>query len=147
MHGCVTSPEDIVITEADYESYFLHSKSKPLGSLVQANLMTSHFLFVGFGMADKNYTTLLSEVKEALSPNGGGGGGGGGVGGGGGSGGGGGGGIELEKLGMATTLSIDCWPQSASLSPRLTHVNQVCMCYCVFVRVTHHRHCYYQHVV
>lgn len=39
-----------------------------LAGLVQANLMTSHFSFVGFSLTDPNYLRILYEVRHALNP-------------------------------------------------------------------------------
>jgi hypothetical protein len=66
MHGCVSKPDDIVITSADY-SNFEKSKLKALGGIVQSSLMTSHFLFVGYSMTDKNYLRIVDEVGRALA--------------------------------------------------------------------------------
>eukprot|EP00568_Trieres_chinensis_P008956 CAMPEP_0183310334 /NCGR_PEP_ID=MMETSP0160_2-20130417/30880_1 /TAXON_ID=2839 ORGANISM="Odontella Sinensis, Strain Grunow 1884" /NCGR_SAMPLE_ID=MMETSP0160_2 /ASSEMBLY_ACC=CAM_ASM_000250 /LENGTH=44 /DNA_ID= /DNA_START= /DNA_END= /DNA_ORIENTATION= len=44
MHGCVSHPESIIITGEDYDEYEA-GHMKALSGLVQANLMTSHFLF------------------------------------------------------------------------------------------------------
>ena len=65
MHGCVTAPESIVVTSDDYRSYE-NGRKKALGGLVQANLLTSHIMFVGFGLEDPNYKKILSEVRKAM---------------------------------------------------------------------------------
>ena len=125
MHGCSSVPEDIVITAADYKSYEL-GRMKALGSLVQANLMTSHFLFVGFSMSDPNYLRLISEVRLALSPrsNGGGGDSGGSCDGGAGA-------VLSSRLvdrGIATRLAVDSWPeQPTSSAGGVGYVNTIYM--------------------
>ena len=65
MHGCVSAPADIVLTRADYAAYE-GSKQAALAGIVQAQLMTSHMLFVGFSMVDPNYQRILRSVVEAL---------------------------------------------------------------------------------
>jgi len=67
MHGCVTNPDDIVLTKSDYET-FEAGRFRTLSGSVQANLMTSHFLFCGFSMKDPNYLRILEEVRHALNP-------------------------------------------------------------------------------
>ena len=109
MHGCASRPEDIVITSEDFRN-FEASRMKALAGLVQANLMTSHMLFVGFSLTDPNYQRIVGEVRRALDPaavdstpdDGSGDGSGGGIGGGsgGGSGSGGGGSSGGEDLGQ-----------------------------------------------
>ena len=66
MHGCVTSIDDIVITSADFARF--EKNKQALGGLVQANLLTSHMLFVGFSMTDMNYLRIIEEVRDALKP-------------------------------------------------------------------------------
>jgi hypothetical protein len=67
MHGCVSNPEEIIITSKDFAS-FEKGRLKALGGVVQANLLTSHMLFVGFSMTDPNYLRILNEVRRALKP-------------------------------------------------------------------------------
>ena len=65
MHGCISEPESIVVTSDDYRTYE-NGRKKALGGLVQANLLTSHLLFVGFGLEDPNYRKILTEVRKAM---------------------------------------------------------------------------------
>ena len=67
MHGCSSRPDDVVITSADFRD-FEASRMKALAGLVQANLLTSHMLFVGFSLTDPNYQRILGEVRRALDP-------------------------------------------------------------------------------
>ncbi|CAB9516283.1 expressed unknown protein [Seminavis robusta] len=66
MHGCVSVPDEIVITREDYETY--ESSRGALGGLVQASLMTKHLIFVGFSLTDPNYLRIVDEVRAALRP-------------------------------------------------------------------------------
>ena len=66
MHGCVTAPNEIILTSQDYKGK--ESRSKTLAGLVQASLMTQHLLFVGFSMSDPNYLTIVDQVRKALRP-------------------------------------------------------------------------------
>ena len=63
MHGCTRHPSRIVLTQEDYDE-----RREVLGGLVQANLMTSHFLFCGFSLTDPNYLRIVKEVREAIHP-------------------------------------------------------------------------------
>ncbi|GAB3818148.1 SIR2 family protein [Tessaracoccus terricola] len=60
MHGCVTRPESIVLTRADYIDF--RSQSATAASLARAMLMTKHLLFVGFGLSDDHFHDLVHEV-------------------------------------------------------------------------------------
>lgn len=66
MHGCVTAPNEIVLTSQDYEES--SSRSKTLAGLVQASLMTQHLLFVGYSLSDPNYLAIIDQVRSALRP-------------------------------------------------------------------------------
>lgn len=65
MHGCVSMPEEIVITGDDYK-HFDNSRYKALKGLVQASLLTKHLLFVGFSLTDPNYLNIVDQVRNAL---------------------------------------------------------------------------------
>lgn len=67
MHGCVTAPDEIVITREDYEKYE-SSRARALIGLVQASLMTKHLVFIGFSLSDPNYLRIVDEVRMALHP-------------------------------------------------------------------------------
>lgn len=64
MHGCLSTPEKIVLTASDYDEYERGAHAA-LKSVVQAELMTSHVLFVGFGFADPNMELCLDQVCNA----------------------------------------------------------------------------------
>eukprot|EP00301_Raphidiophrys_heterophryoidea_P001608 c10771_g3_i2.p1 GENE.c10771_g3_i2~~c10771_g3_i2.p1 ORF type:complete len:414 (+),score=74.08 c10771_g3_i2:286-1527(+) len=65
MHGCISEPEKIVLTSQDYKNY-LHSNSAALAGIVQAAMMTSHMMFIGFSMGDANYLRIVDSVRNAL---------------------------------------------------------------------------------
>jgi len=65
MHGCTSEPDSIVVTSSDYRDYE-RGRKKALAGLVQANLLTSHIVFVGFGLGDPNYHRIVSEVRKAM---------------------------------------------------------------------------------
>lgn len=64
LHGCVTHPEDIVLTRADYLRYA--DRRGALAGIVQAMLITRHMLFIGFSLADENFHQIVDEVRKAL---------------------------------------------------------------------------------
>lgn len=66
MHGCVTCPEDIVLTRDDYLRY--EQRRAALAGIVQALLITRHMLFVGFSLADDNFHRIADAVRRALGP-------------------------------------------------------------------------------
>jgi len=48
LHGCVTRPEEIVLSRDDYMAY--DSSRSALAGIVQAMMLTKHMLFVGFSL-------------------------------------------------------------------------------------------------
>ncbi|KAN0050425.1 hypothetical protein ACTA71_003549 [Dictyostelium dimigraforme] len=65
LHGCVSNPQDIIITREDYIRY--GDKNEALSGMVQALLITKHLLFVGFSLTDDNFYQIMSAVKRATS--------------------------------------------------------------------------------
>ena len=64
MHGCVSHPEDIVLTRDDYLRYT--DRRAALAGIVQALLITRHMLFVGFSLSDDNFHRIVDEVRKAV---------------------------------------------------------------------------------
>lgn len=67
MHGCVTRPDDIVLTRDHYLEY--KNRREALAGIVQALLITRHMLFVGFSLNDDNFHQIIRAVKRALVRN------------------------------------------------------------------------------
>lgn len=63
MHGCVTRPEEIVLTKQDYIRYT--DRFAALSGIVQSLLLTKHLLFVGFSLDDDNFVRIFDSVKKA----------------------------------------------------------------------------------
>ena len=60
MHGDATHPKTIVLSRSDFVGY--DARSRPMGAVVQALLMTKHLLVVGSSMTDDNFLRLAHEV-------------------------------------------------------------------------------------
>ncbi|KAF2078674.1 hypothetical protein CYY_000045 [Polysphondylium violaceum] len=65
LHGCVSNPQDIVITREDYIRY--GDKKEALSGILQASLITKHLLFVGFSLVDDNFYNVMSAVKKVTT--------------------------------------------------------------------------------
>ena len=63
MHGCISEPNNIVLTRSHYLRYM--EKNAALAGIVQANLLTSHMLFVGFSLDDDNFHKIMDSVRKA----------------------------------------------------------------------------------
>ncbi len=64
MHGCVTAPEDIVLSRSDYLDYDYNRSA--LSGIVQALLVTKHMLFLGFSLTDDHFIQLIFGVHKAV---------------------------------------------------------------------------------
>jgi len=64
LHGCVSKPNDIVLTREDYLRY--DASRAALAGLVQGLLITRHMLFVGFSLADDNFHRIADAVRRAV---------------------------------------------------------------------------------
>ena len=67
MHGCVTQPQDAVVTKDDYEQY-ARRRSLFVESL-KGDLISKTFLFLGFSFTDPNIDYILSRVRVLLGTN------------------------------------------------------------------------------
>ena len=63
MHGCVSHPEDIVLTRSSYLRYSVQREA--LAGIVQALLITRQMCFVGFGLEDDNFHRVVDAVRRA----------------------------------------------------------------------------------
>lgn len=62
MHGCLSAPDNIVLTR---ESYTRYDENLPgLAGIVQAFLITRHMLFVGFSLTDDNFHRIVDAVRR-----------------------------------------------------------------------------------
>jgi len=64
MHGCVTHPEDIVLTREHFLRYT--DTRAALAGIVQALLITRHMLFIGFSLGDDNFHEIIDDVRKAI---------------------------------------------------------------------------------
>lgn len=68
LHGSVDRPESIALTRDDYLGY--RTTRNALSSIVKANLLTHHLLFVGFGFTDDHFHEIVHDVRLAVEPGG-----------------------------------------------------------------------------
>lgn len=65
MHGDVDSPEDAVITRSDYEE-FGYNKRKLFREILEGDLLTKTFLFLGFSFEDPNFNYVIGRLRVLL---------------------------------------------------------------------------------
>ncbi|MBB2770726.1 UNVERIFIED_ORG: hypothetical protein GGE11_001639 [Mycolicibacterium obuense] len=62
INGDVDQPDSIVLTEGDLERH--PDERRALEGVVQTLLLTSHLLFVGFSLTDKNFLAMAEAVSK-----------------------------------------------------------------------------------
>lgn len=65
MHGDYQMPSGAVITRNDYEEYGIKSR-RLFKDVLEGNLLTKTFLFLGFGFSDPNFNSVLSKMRILL---------------------------------------------------------------------------------
>ncbi|NLH46170.1 MAG: hypothetical protein GX451_08615 [Acholeplasmataceae bacterium] len=67
MHGCVSQPQDAVVTKDDYEQY--ESKRRLFVESLKGDLISKTFLFLGYSFNDPNIDYILSRVRVLIGAN------------------------------------------------------------------------------
>jgi hypothetical protein len=62
LNGDIKEPASVVLTGPDFKRH--HSDSQALQGVVQALLLTSHLLFVGYSMKEESFLKLANEVTR-----------------------------------------------------------------------------------
>lgn len=65
LHGDVDQPEDAVITRSDYEE-FGYRKRKLFREVLEGDLLTKTFLFLGFSFEDPNFNYVIGRLRVLL---------------------------------------------------------------------------------
>lgn len=64
VHGCATQPNEIVITEEDYDNFNLNSVL--ISSKLISFLMESPVVFIGYSLTDQNIASILKSFTRSL---------------------------------------------------------------------------------
>nr|WP_219617003.1 SIR2 family protein [Pediococcus pentosaceus] len=67
MHGDVDDPAEAVLTKQDYEIY--NQRNPLFTSILQEDLISKTFLFIGFSFEDPNLTNVLAATRNILDEN------------------------------------------------------------------------------
>jgi hypothetical protein len=67
MHGDISQPDKAVLTKDDYETYSLEREL--FSTVLQADLTTKTFLFLGYSFNDPNLDYILSRIRVLLGTN------------------------------------------------------------------------------
>lgn len=64
IHGCVSAPDSLVFTNADYDEFI--KKKKYLSAKLLTYFSEHPLCFIGYGAGDPNIRAILSDIDEAL---------------------------------------------------------------------------------
>ncbi|MEJ2046000.1 MAG: SIR2 family protein [Reinekea sp.] len=68
IHGCVSSPDSLILTSSDYEEF---TKKKKYLSAKLLTFFVEHPLFIlGYSAQDSNIKAILGDIDEIFAPNG-----------------------------------------------------------------------------
>ncbi len=67
IHGCVTNPLKIIITEEDYEAF--DSKYELIRAQLLSIFIHNPIVFMGYGIGDENIKSLLKTIFTYVEPN------------------------------------------------------------------------------
>ncbi|WP_234028598.1 SIR2 family protein [Lentibacillus sp. Marseille-P4043] len=65
LHGCIKSPNDIIITERDYE--YFEENSVLISAKIISMMMHSPIIFLGYSLTDVNVRKIIKDVTRSLS--------------------------------------------------------------------------------
>ncbi len=70
IHGDLTYPEGIILTNTDYNRYFSKSQEHTVfWNAVKDKLASSHVLFIGYSMDDSNINVIIDKLINELGEN------------------------------------------------------------------------------
>nr|WAI02748.1 MAG: SIR2 family protein [Candidatus Methanoperedens sp.] len=67
IHGCISEPESMVLTEKDYIEFM--AKKKYLSAKLLTYFAEHPLLFIGYSAEDPNIKSILSDIDEIISSN------------------------------------------------------------------------------
>lgn len=65
LHGCVESPTDIVISEADYDKF--EKNSVLISAKIISMMLNSPIIFIGYSLTDINVRKIIKEFTRSLT--------------------------------------------------------------------------------
>lgn len=68
IHGCVSTPQSIVLTRSDYQDYT--KKRKYLSAKLLTYFAEHPMIFIGYSVKDPNIQEILADIDEVLACNG-----------------------------------------------------------------------------
>ena len=65
IHGCVTRPQEIIISKEDYTNF--RKKQKYLSAKLLTYFIENPIIFIGYSLSDENIIGILSDIADMIS--------------------------------------------------------------------------------
>lgn len=71
IHGDLSNPDSIIITESDYNNFFSKdTEQNTIWSVIKGIIATKSILFIGYSLEDTNVEVVFNKIREKIGENG-----------------------------------------------------------------------------
>jgi len=71
IHGDLSNPDSIIITESDYNNFFSKdTEQNTIWSVIKEIIATKSILFIGYGLEDTNIQVIFNKIRNKIGENG-----------------------------------------------------------------------------
>mgnify|MGYP001643228368 CR=1 FL=1 len=71
IHGDLSNPDSIIITESDYNNFFCKdTEQNTIWSVIKGIIATKSILFIGYGLEDTNIQVIFNKIRNKIGENG-----------------------------------------------------------------------------
>jgi hypothetical protein len=69
IHGDLTAPDSIVITDSDYKAFFKNPNTYQFRNAINNEFLTKNIVFIGYSLEDDNILKMLREISKSIKRN------------------------------------------------------------------------------
>ena len=70
IHGDLSNPDSIIITESDYNNFFTKdTEQNTIWSVIKGIIATKSILFIGYSLEDTNVEVVFNKIREKIGEN------------------------------------------------------------------------------
>ena len=71
IHGDLSNPDSIIITESDYNNFFTKdTEQNTIWSVIKGIIATKSILFIGYSLEDANVEVVFNKIRDKIGENG-----------------------------------------------------------------------------
>ena len=71
IHGDLSNPDSIIITESDYNNFFSKdTEQNTIWSIIKGIIATKSILFIGYSLEDTNVEVVFNKIRDKIGENG-----------------------------------------------------------------------------